>query len=582
MHKPFVIAHRGASAYAPENTIAAFNKALDMAAAGVRPINNIVDITNYVMLELGQPMHAYDLNYIKGNKIIVRRAEDGEIMKTLDGQERKLDSSMLVIADNERPIGVAGVMGGENSEINPGTETILLESANFDGISVRLTAKKLGMRTEASSRFEKGLDAENALTALERAAYLIEKLGAGKVCTGVIDCYPKKQEKRELTLRPEKINALLGTSIDANTMIELLETLEFKVDRDSMKITVPTFRGDVEREADIAEEIARLYDYNRIDATLLEGKSSTVGKKTRKQKIEDMIRNTMVSCGLSEAYTYSFTSPRILDRLRIEKDDQLRKTVVISNPLGEDYSIMRTTTIPDMLSVISRNYNRQIEETAFFELGYVYIPKELPLKELPMEKQILTIGMYGEMDFYDIKGIVEELLDVLRIKDYRFVPEKDNKVFHPGRTAQIVIAGEYAGLIGEIHPEISEEFETPERTYVGVIEVEPLINNAVMEVEYKQLPKHPAVTRDIAVLVNDEVLAGDIEQTISENGGKILEDIKLFDVYKGKQVPEGHKSMAYSISFRAEDRTLTDDEVNKSMQKIMAALEKNFNAKLRE
>jgi len=552
-----------------------------LRAAGVRPINNIVDITNYVMLELGQPMHAYDINYVKDGKIIVRRAEDGEIIKTLDGQDRKLDSSMLIIADSEKPIGVAGVMGGEYSGINPETKTIILESANFNGVSVRLTAKKLGMRTEASSRFEKGLDAENALTAMERAAQLIEELGAGKVCTGVIDCYPVKQEKRELTLRPEKINAFLGTSIDTDTMIELLESLEFKVDRDSMKIEVPSFRRDVEREADIAEEIARLYDYNRIEATLLKGKSSTVGKKTRKQKVEDIVRNTMVSSGLSEAYTYSFTSPKVFDRLKIAEDDQLRKAVTISNPLGEDYSIMRTTTIPDMLGVISRNYNRQIEEAGFFELGYVYIPKELPLKELPIEKQILTIGMYGEVDFYDIKGIVEELLDVLKVKDYRFIPEKDNKAFHPGRTARLVIAGASAGLVGEIHPEVAEEFETPERTYIGVIEIEPLIRNAVMKVEYKQLPRYPSVTRDIAILVNDEVLAWDIEQTIKEYGGKTLEDIKLFDVYKGKQVPEGYKSMAYSVSFRAGDRTLTDEEVNKSMDKIITALEKRYSARLR-
>ncbi|HHV96564.1 MAG TPA: phenylalanine--tRNA ligase subunit beta [Clostridiaceae bacterium] len=552
-----------------------------LRAAGVRPINNIVDITNYVMLELGQPMHAYDINNVKDGKIIVRRAEDGEIIKTLDGQDRILDSSMLIIADSEKPIGVAGVMGGEYSGINPETKVVILESANFNGVSVRLTAKKLGMRTEASSRFEKGLDVENALVAMERAAQLIEELGAGKVCTGVIDCYPVKQEKRELTLRPEKINAFLGTSIDTDTMIEILESLEFAVDRNSLKITVPGFRRDVEREADIAEEIARLYDYNKIEATLLKGKSSTVGRKTKKQKIEDIVRNTMVSCGLSETYTYSFTSPKVFDRLRVAKDDPLRKVITISNPLGEDYSIMRTTTIPDMLGVISRNYNRQIEEAGFFELSYVYIPKELPLKELPIEKQVLTIGMYGEVDFYDIKGIVEELLDVLKIKDYRFVPERDNKTFHPGRTARLVIAGEDAGLIGEIHPEVSEEFETPERTYIGIIEIEPLVKNAVMKVEYKQLPRYPSVTRDIAILVNDEVLAWDIEQTIKENGGKTLEDIKLFDVYKGKQVPEGFKSMAYSITFRAVDRTLTDDEVNKSMAKIVAALEKRYNARLR-
>ena len=553
-----------------------------LRAAGIRPINNIVDITNYVMLELGQPMHAFDLSYIKDSKIIVRRADDGEIMKTLDGQERKLDSSMLVIADSEKPIAIAGVMGGENSEVIFGTETIFLESANFNGISVRMTAKKIGIRTEASGRFEKGLDVENVITAIDRAAQLIEELGAGKVCSGIIDCFPNKKDNKELQLRPDRINAFLGTSIDENVMIDILESLEFKVDKASMKVTVPSFRGDIEGEADIAEEIARLYNYNNIEATLLKGKAATMGRKTIKQKIEDIIKNTMISCGLSEAYTYSFTSPKVLDKLKLADDSQLRKVITISNPLGEDYSIMRTTTIPEMLGVISRNYNRRIEKAGFFELSYVYLPDELPIKELPLEKQVLTLGQYGDTDFYDIKGIVEELLNILKIKDYKFVPEKNNNTFHPGRTAKLLIGGEYVGLIGEIHPEVSEEFETPERTYVGIIDIEPLINKTIMEVEYKQLPKHPVVTRDIAILVNNEALAGDIEQLIKESSGKIFESIKLFDVYKGKQVPEGFKSMAYSIAFRADDRTLTDDEVNKSMGKIIAALEKNFNAKLRE
>ena len=553
-----------------------------LRAAGIRPINNIVDITNYVMLELGQPMHAFDLSYIKDSKIIVRRADDGEIMKTLDGQERKLDSSMLVIADGEKPIAIAGVMGGENSEVIFGTETIFLESANFNGISVRMTAKKIGIRTEASGRFEKGLDVENVITAIDRAAQLIEELGAGKVCSGIIDCFPNKKDNKELQLRPDRINAFLGTSIDENVMIDILESLEFKVDKASMKVTVPSFRGDIEGEADIAEEIARLYNYNNIEATLLKGKAATMGRKTIKQKIEDIIKNTMISCGLSEAYTYSFTSPKVLDKLKLADDSQLRKVITISNPLGEDYSIMRTTTIPEMLGVISRNYNRRIEKAGFFELSYVYLPDELPIKELPLEKQVLTLGQYGDTDFYDIKGIVEELLNILKIKDYKFVPEKNNNTFHPGRTAKLLIGGEYVGLIGEIHPEVSEEFETPERTYVGIIDIEPLINKTIMEVEYKQLPKHPVVTRDIAILVNNEALAGDIEQLIKESSGKIFESIKLFDVYKGKQVPEGFKSMAYSIAFRADDRTLTDDEVNKSMGKIIAALEKNFNAKLRE
>ncbi|HOJ09633.1 MAG TPA: phenylalanine--tRNA ligase subunit beta [Clostridiales bacterium] len=553
-----------------------------LRAAGVRPINNIVDITNYVMLELGQPMHAFDLSYIKDSKIVVRRAEDGEVMKTLDGQERKLDSSMLVIADSEKPIAVAGVMGGENSEVNPNTRIILLESANFNGISVRLAAKKLGMRTEASARFEKGLDVENVITAVNRAAQLIEETGAGKVCWGIIDCFPGKKNKRVLKLRPEKINAFLGTSISLDTMIEILESVEIRVDKDTMTVIIPEFRQDLEREADLAEEIARLYNYNNIEATLLKGKAATIGKKTTKQKIEDIIKNTMMSCGLSEICTYSFTSPRVFDRIKAASNSELRKAIPISNPLGEDYSIMRTTTVPEMLGVISRNYSRRIEKAGFFELAFVYLPEELPLKKLPLEKEVLTLGMYGDTDFYDIKGIVEELLYTLKIKDYKVVPESGNDTFHPGRTAKIIIDGEPAGIIGEIHPDVSEEFGAPERTYIGMIYVEPLIRKTVMEVQYKQLPKHPAVTRDIAILLEEEIMAGDIEQVIKENGGKIFESIELFDVYKGKQVPEGMKSMAYSITFRADDRTLTDDEVNKGMEKIVSALSDKFNAKLRE
>ena len=356
-----------------------------LRAAGVRPINNIVDITNYVMLELGQPMHAFDLKYIDESKIVVRRAEDNEIIKTLDGEERKLDSSMLVIADSNKPVAVAGVMGGENSEVYPDTKTILLESANFNGISVRLTAKKLGMRTEASGRFEKGLDVENVITAIDRAAQLIEEIGAGKVCKGIIDCFPGEKEKRVLKLRPDKINALLGTSLSSDTMIETLESLEIMVDKDTMTVMVPEFRQDIEMEADLAEEIARMYDYNNIEATLLPGKELSIGRKSYKQKIEDIIKNTMISCGLSEIYTYSFTSPKIFDRIKLPEESELRKVVTISNPIGEDYSVMRTTTVPDMLSVISRNYNRRVEEVRLFELSYIYIPKELPLQDLPKE-----------------------------------------------------------------------------------------------------------------------------------------------------------------------------------------------------
>ncbi|NLD49824.1 MAG: phenylalanine--tRNA ligase subunit beta, partial [Clostridiaceae bacterium] len=553
-----------------------------LKAAGVRAINNIVDITNYVMLEYGQPMHAFDLRDLSGQKIIVRRAFDGEAIKTLDDQDRKLDSSMLVIADESRAVAVAGVMGGANSEVREDTKTILFESANFNGTSVRLTAKKLGLRTEASGRFEKGLDVENVAAALDRAVQLVEELGIGTVCKGVIDCYDKKPEERVLKLRPEKINSLLGTDVALKDMINILKSVDFAVDEKNLTVSVPSFRPDVEREADLAEEVARFYGYNNIKATLLSGKAATLGRKTVKQSLEDLIKDTMIACGLSETYTYSFTSPKVFDRINLPKESKLRQAVVISNPLGEDYSVMRTTTIPEMLEVISTNYNRRVEEAKLFEMSCIYLPESLPLKELPYEKPVLTMGLYGKLDFYDMKGIVEELLERLGIDEYEFVPCKDDPSFHPGRTAQLRIKGEVSGIVGEIHPEVAENFEGPERTYIGVIEVEKLIENASLETEYKPLPKFPAVTRDIAMLVKDEVLVKQIEDVIKQRSGKILESIKLFDVYKGKQVPEGMKSVAYSITFRASDRTLTDDDVNKAMTKVLDGLKNNLEAQLRE
>ena len=553
-----------------------------LKSAGVRPINNIVDITNYVMLELGQPMHAFDLANLNGGKIIVRRAQDDEIMKTLDDQERKLDSSMLVIADAERPVAVAGVMGGANSEVTENTKTILFESANFNGTSVRLAAKKLGMRTEASGRFEKGLDVENVVTAVDRAVQLVEMLGAGTVCKGVIDCYVNKLEQRSIKFRPEKINAFLGTSVETKQMIDIFKSLELEIDEASLTAKIPSFRLDLEREADLAEEVARFYGYNNIEATLLSGKSSTLGKKSFKQKVEDIVKGTMISCGLSEIYTYSFTSPRVFDKINLPEDSELRKAVVISNPLGEDYSVMRTTTLPEMLDVLSRNYNRRVDEAKLFEVSSVYLPESIPVDKLPKEKPVLTVGMYGSVDFYDLKGVIEELLNALGISGYEFAPEKECPAFHPGRTAKLVLKGQTIGIIGEIHPEVVEKFEGPERTYVGVIDIEPLVENASMKAKYKPLPKFPAVSRDIAMLVTDEIMVKQIEDIIKQRSGKILEDIKLFDVYKGKQVPEGMKSVAYSITFRAEDRTLTDEEVGKTMKKVLDGLKSGLDAQLRE
>jgi phenylalanyl-tRNA synthetase beta chain len=553
-----------------------------LMASGVRPINNIVDITNYVMLEYGQPMHAFDLENLEGRRIIVRTAEKGEKLRTLDDQDRELDDSMLVIADAEKPVAVAGVMGGADSEIKPDTRTILFESATFNGISVRLTAKKLGMRTEASGRFEKGLDPENAIEALNRAAQLVELLGAGTVCKGVIDCYPVKAEKKVIPFNPDSINALLGTNISVDRMKDIMERLEIEVNDEAGTVTAPTFRPDLECEADLAEEIARFYDYNNIKATLLEGKAATVGGKTRKQKIEDMIRQTMLSCGLSEAYTFSFSSTKMFDKLNLPADSELRQAVVIANPLGEDYSIMRTTTLPSMLETLATNYNRRVEEARLFEMSYVYLPKSLPLAELPYEKPVLTLGMYGNVDFYDLKGVLEELMEALGIKEYSFEPVKNNPSYHPGRTAALLVNGKECGIFGEIHPSVAEKFGTAQRTYAGTVDIEPLVDNAEIKPEYKPMPKFPAVMRDIAVLVDDGVTVGRMERTIKEKAGEILEEVRLFDVYKGKQVPDGKKSVAFSFTFRSADRTLTDDEANSAMSQIVRALEDEFGARLRD
>lgn len=557
-----------------------------LAAAGMRPINNIVDITNYVMLEMGQPMHAFDFSRIKGSKIIVRTARDGEVIKTLDGQERKLDTNMLVIADTERPVGVAGVMGGENSEITDDTKILLLESANFNGASIRLTSKKLGIRSEASMRFEKGLDPENTIRALDRCAELIELLGAGKVVKGIIDCNMVKRPEKTIRLDVDRINGLLGTDIPAERMIDIFRALEFEVDTDTMMMKVPSFRyDDIESVADLAEEVARFHDYNNIKPTLLSGKEAMCGRKSYKQRMEDIIRDTMCACGLYEAYTFSFTSPKVFDSINLPQDHPLRNAVVISNPLGEDYSIMRTTTLPDMLRVLSTNYSRKVENAGLFELSYVYHPVEG--SDLPEQKSVLTIGMYGKgCDFFELKGIVEELMGAMGITDYVFRPEHEEPSFHPGRTASLLVRkhGEdyqKAGVLGEIHPEVSEKTECPERTYAAVFEVAVLIDASSLSRKFRPLPRFPAVDRDIAVVVKDEIYSADMISAIRKAAGDILEDVSVFDVYKGSQVPEGMKSVAFALTFRSPERTLKDEEVNTAMDRIIRSLEHQFGARLR-
>lgn len=561
-----------------------------LRAAGIRSINNIVDITNYVMIEMGQPMHAYDLDNLKGSKIIVRQAQKGEELETLDGSKRALDENMIVIADEDRAVGVAGVMGGGNSEVTGSTKSILFESALFDGTSIRITSKKLGLRTEASSRFEKGLDVENSIKALNRAAELIEMLNAGEVEKGVVDCYPVHYKERVIELQEDRINALLGTDIPRERMASMLETIGLKYDKANNTVTIPSFRGDIEGMADLAEEVARFYGYNNITPSLINGKEATIGIKTFKQKLENKVKDTMTSCGLYEIYTFSFTSPDIFNKIRIPEDSDLRKAVVISNPLGVDYSVMRTTTIPEMLNVISRNYNRRVPEGRLFELSYVYKASEKRVNEvkgidesnLPKEVEVLTLGMYGKVDFYDLKGAVEELFSVIGVTDYSFEKETDNPTYHPNRTASIIVGGKKAGTIGEIHPDVLENFDIDTKAYAGTVELETLAANCNGVPQYKSLPKFPAVSRDIAMVIDDEVMVSQIEAVIRQRGGKTLEEITLFDVYKGKQVQEGMKSVAYSITFRAEDRTLTDEDVSKAMHKIVDGLRTNLNAELRE
>jgi len=549
-----------------------------LTAAGIKPINNIVDVTNYVMLEMGQPMHAFDIDCIKGG-IVVRNAENGEMLTTLDGVERKLDSSMLVIADHERALAVAGIMGGADSKITGGAGAVLFESATFDGTNIRLTSKKLGLRTDASSKYEKGLDPNLALAAINRAVQLVEENGWGEVVAGVADCYPAKREARTVKYTTESINALLGTNLTTAQMEEYWSRVEIKAANG--EAVVPTFRPDLEAEADLAEEVARLFGYDNIPATLASG-TPTAGKKTQWQLLEDMVKESMTAFGFCEALTYAFESPKVFGKLNIPADSPLRQTVTILNPLGEDFSIMRTSTLNGMLTSLATNYSRRAESTALFELAKIYIPKALPLTELPDEKPVLTIGMYGKADYYDLKGVVEGLAAQFGLADIVFAPVTDNPSMHPGRTASVSVNGQELGVFGEVHPAVLENYEIGTKAYVAVIDVRVLFGNAKLVSMYEAVPRFPAIRRDIAMLVRDEVLVRDIESAIREKSGKLVEAIKLFDVYKGTSLAEGFKSVAYSISFRAADRTLTDEEVSSTMKKILANLEAKVGAQLRD
>ncbi len=553
-----------------------------LRAAGVRPINNIVDITNYVMIEMGQPMHAFDIDCIAERKIIVRNAKEGEQITTLDGTVRNLDSSMLVISDPQKAVAVAGVMGGENSKISENAEAILFESATFHGSNIRVTAKKLGLRTDASSKYEKGLDPNMAWDAVNRAAQLVEILGAGEVVKGVVDCYPNKRESWTLSYSPEKINKLLGTHVSEDEMQAIFEQIELKVDRQNHTVTIPTFRPDLEAQADLAEEIARFYGYDKIEPTLAVG-TPTVGKRTKSQTITEMVKQNMIASGLCEAMTFSFESPKVFDKLNIAADSDLRKTVTISNPLGEDYSIMRTTTLNGMLTSLATNYNRRNDFAGLFEIGKVYLPKAVPVTELPDEIATLTIGMYGDIDFYDIKGIVEKLFDVLGIgKKVEYVTEKAIAWMHPGRTASIAMQGKQFGYLGELHPQVASNYGIGTKVYLAVIHMPELIAFADLIKAYQPLPKFPAIKRDIAMVVAENVTVKEIEKVIKQHAGQYLESIELFDVYQGKQIGKCLKSVAYSITFRAADKTLVDQDVTEAMKEIVDNLATQLQAQLRD
>ena len=543
-----------------------------LAASGIRPINNIVDITNYVMEEYGQPMHAYDYDLIGGHKIVVKCAEDGDKFQTLDGQIRKLDSTVLMINDGEKEVGIAGIMGGENSKITDDVKTMVFEAACFDGTNIRLSSKKVGLRTDASGKFEKGLDPNNAEAAINRACQLIEELGAGEVVGGILDIYPQKREPVRVKFDPDKINRLLGTEISAEQMKEYFKMLELGFDENTQEVIAPTFRQDLNCLADLAEEVARFFGYDNIPTTLPSGEATT-GKLSYKLRIEEIAREVAEFSGFSQSMTYSFESPKVFDKLMIPQEDELRRVVTILNPLGEDFSVMRTSPLNGLLTSLSTNYNRRNKDVKLYELANIYLPKNLPLTELPDERMQFTLGMYGEGDFFTMKGVVEELFDKLGMrKKVHYDPKCSRPYLHPGRKAEILYENTAVGYIGELHPDVADRYKIGERTYVAVLDMPAVIPFADFDRKYQGLAKYPAVTRDLSMVVPKEILVGQIEDVLTQRGGKLLEGCKLFDIYEGSQIVSGYKSVAYSITFRAKDHTLTDDEVNGVMKKILNGL----------
>ncbi len=545
---------------------------LRLGAAGIRPINNIVDITNFVMLEFGQPMHAYDYDKIAGKKIIVRRANDGDKFVTLDGQERALDKDVLMICDGEKEIGIAGVMGGENTMITDDVSTMLFEAATFNGTNIRKSSRRVGLRTDASGIFEKGLDPRNAEDAMNRACQLVEELGCGEVVGGIVDVKVPFKDLVRIPFEPERINGLLGTDYTADEMIAVFEKEELVYDKDKNEMVIPSFRQDLLAMCDLAEEVARFTGYANIPTTLPGG--NAMGGVNLKIRVENKAREIAEMCGFSQAYVYSFESPKVFDKLMMLPDDKERQAIKISNPLGEDFSIMRTNPLNGMLVSLSTNFNRRNPEVKLYELGNIYIADSLPITDYPQERMQFTLGFYGEGDFFTMKGAVEEFFDAVGMKKKReYDPVALKQFLHPGRQAKICYEGKEIGYLGEVHPYVCANYDIKTRVYVAVIDMPAVMEFVSFDHKYEGIAKFPAVTRDLSMLVPKKVLAGQIETVFAQRGGKILEDIKLFDIYEGEQVAEGFKSVAYSLTFRAKDRTLEENDINAAMKKILNGLQ---------
>ena len=551
-----------------------------LRAVGIRPINNIVDITNYVMAEYGQPMHAFDYNLIEGQKIIVDRAKDGDEFETLDGVVRKLDSDILMINDAKKAVAIAGIMGGENSKITDDVSTMIFECATFDGTNIRLSSKRIGLRTDSSGKFEKGLDPNNAYAAMMRACSLVEELGAGEVVGGTIDVYPVKAVESRVAFEPERINKLLGTSISKEDMLEIFDRIELQYDKETNEIVAPTFRQDIHFMADLAEEVARFFGYDKIPTTLPKS-SASIGGISHKLEIEELAREVAKFLGFSEAMNYSFESAKVFDKLGLSKNSHYRNAIEISNPLGEDFRMMRTQAVNGILNSLSTNYNRRNKDVHLFELANIYIPKELPLKELPDERMQFVLGFYGKENFFDMKGVVEEFLYTVGITGKLYYdPGCTEEFLHPGRKADIVFDGVRIGYLGEVHPIVCENYKLGEKTYIAVIDLPNVIPFVSFDIKYTGIAKYPAISRDISLVVPRNILVGEIEDIISENGGSNLESFNLFDIYEGDQIEAGFKSVAYSLTFRNKERTLLDTDVNEVMDKILKKLEEK-NIKIR-